>query len=109
MIKRLGELAATEDGKTYTYLSNECSDVMPYILSDLAFGGQNDLDFYRTTCAQRFAEDNPIKGFGYGSDSVRYEFTGDPDTGTTPIRYSSAFIGGIAFAYVGRGTCTLVK
>lgn len=108
-VVRLGELAVTEDGRTYTYSSNECADILSSAISDRIFGSNSDLDYYLGLCADRFSPDNPLRSVGYGIDMIRYYFTGDPKTRESPIRYSMSMVLGIAMAYASQGTCTLVE
>lgn len=106
---RLGDVAVTEDGKTYTYTSNECGNVLNSAISDRIFGSTNDLSHYLAQCAERFSPDNTLRSVGYGSDMIRYYFTADPMTRESPIRYSLSIAFGIAMAHASQGTCTLVQ
>ncbi len=108
-VKRLGEVAVTEDGKTYTYSSNECANVLSYVVSDRAFGANNNLDYYLELCADRFSADNNLRTVGFGVDTIRYYFTDDPMTLASPIRYSMSMQVGIAWAYASQGTCALIE
>lgn len=101
-------MAVTEDGKTYTYTSNECANVLNLAISDRIFGATSDLDYYLKICADRFSPDNTLRSVGYGSDMIRYYFTADPTTRESPIRYGLSVAAGIAWAYASQGTCTLV-
>ncbi|MEP7452405.1 hypothetical protein [Phyllobacterium sp. SB3] len=101
----LGKIEVTEEGKTSTFTTTECSEISAYMIRDRAFRVARDVDYYVNSCASILARKSQQNTFGFGSHT--FYFTKDPAAGETPVQYREALMVGIRNTYVHLGTCTL--